>query len=120
MRTTKLGIGLFLLALSGIAAVRAADMVSASFTALRVYPNPWRADRHAHFLVTFDGLPAAATIRIYSLSGHAVKTLSSNADGKAFWDRTNQNGDTVASGIYLYTASYGDSHPIVGKLALIR
>jgi hypothetical protein len=95
-------------------------MVAASFSAVHVYPNPWRADRHAHFPVTFDGLPPQATVRLYSLSGHAVKTLVSDASGKVFWDRTNQDGDRVASGLYLYTASCADSKPIVGKLALIR
>jgi hypothetical protein len=120
MRIPRLLIGLLFLGLGVVAALQAADRVVASFAALRVYPNPWRADRHAHFFVTFDGLPANATLRLFALNGHAIKTLKADADGKAFWDRTNQNGDAVASGLYLYTASSGDIKPIVGRLTLIR
>lgn len=92
----------------------------ASMERARVYPNPWRSDRHANFHVTFDGLPAQANVKIFTLSGHQVRTLSADADGKALWDRTNSSGKAVASGIYLFLVSDSRGGETLGKLAIIR
>jgi flagellar hook assembly protein FlgD len=111
-------VGLCLGAFSGLHAV---GMVSSGpLSAGRVYPNPWRSDRHSSFQVTFDGLPANATIRLYTLSGQEVKTLSSGSNGLTQWDRTNKDGQTVASGIYFYSVSDTSGRVSLGKLAIIR
>jgi len=91
-----------------------------ALSAGRVYPNPWRADRHAHFHMVFDGLPARATLHLYTLSGQQIKTLVTDESGKALWDRTNGAGQSVASGVYLYTVADGAGRTSVGKLAIIR
>jgi hypothetical protein len=117
--------GLFMLALGlcfgALPWLNAVGLVaSGALSAGRVYPNPWRSDRHANFPVTFDGLPANATIRLYTLSGQEVKALGSNGGGQVQWDRTNKDGTAVASGIYFYSVSDASGRVSLGKLAIIR
>ncbi len=100
-------------------------LVSADFSQTRVYPNPWRKDKHATLNVTFDRLPLGSTVKIFTVSGHFVNTLTPTVD-TATWDLTNDQGDKVASGIYIYLITTGDSgssgngQRIRGKLGVIR
>jgi len=91
-------------------------------SAVQVYPNPWRSDKHAGKSVTFASLPSGSTVKIFTVSGHLIKTLGpqTSALGTASWDLTNDAGEKVASGIYLYliTDSQGDKGR--GKMAVIR
>ncbi len=72
-----------------------------------VYPNPYYAfnpaetNRFVRF-VTFNKLPAKATIRIFNLAGQLVRTLKKE-DPTQFlrWDLNNENNFPVASGIYV-------------------
>ena len=118
------GAGLLVAAILGMgfySAARANNLlVSPNVDTARVYPNPWRADRHANFQVTFEGLPSQTTVKIFTLSGHAVRTLTADASGKVDWDRKNSSGDFVASGVYLYLVADKNGHETLGKLAIIR
>ncbi len=49
---------------------------------------------------TFSNLPANSRLRIYTISGLLVKSITADATGVATWDATNQSGRMVASGIY--------------------
>src|SRR5581483_903623 len=102
--------GLLLLAgFIGGNAVDAAIMESAPITMhVSVYPNPWRVDRDSQEQVTFAGLAANSTVKIFTVSGQWVKTLPLSSD-KVSWDLTNDAGQRVASGIYLYVVKAGDS-----------
>ncbi len=95
------------------------SVVTFDLGSIRVYPNPWRADQHASVSITFDGLTDPATIKIFTEAGHHVKTLQSTS-GQATWDRTNDSGDRVASGLYLYLITNPQGQKSRGKLALIR
>jgi hypothetical protein len=98
------------------------SVVMSDFSAVRVYPNPWRSDRHAGTQVTFDHLPIGSTVKLYSVSGHFVAKATLTVDPTmAFWDLKTDKGDSVASGLYLYviTAS-GSSDKSRGKLVVIR
>ena len=86
----------------------------------RVYPNPWRADRNANIKVTFDQLSPGSTVKIFTLSGHHVKTLSAQNAGLSTWDMTNEPGDPVASGIYIYSIRDSQGNSVRGKLGVIR
>src|SRR5277367_2054151 len=100
-------------------------LVVADFSALRIYPNPWRKDKHNGIPMTFDRMPLNSTVKIFSISGHLVKTLIPNID-TATWDLTNDSGDKVASGIYVYLITTGDTgyggngQKVRGKLAVIK
>jgi hypothetical protein len=87
---------------------------------VRAYPNPWRADRHTGLGITFDGLLPNSTVKIFNLAAHWVRTLPL-ASGSAVWDRTNDAGQTVASGYYFYLVTTGnDRQTVHGKFAIIK
>jgi hypothetical protein len=93
-------------------------LVAADLSGVRVYPNPWRSDRHATQSITFDNLAMGATIKIMTLSGHHVKTLSANGD-VVRWDLKNESGEKAASGIYIYLIK-SQNEKRTGKLILIK
>ncbi|MGB2868683.1 MAG: T9SS type A sorting domain-containing protein [Bacteroidota bacterium] len=83
------------------------EVQKASAQRINVFPNPYYADqaqRGANFrsLVTFTSLPQRATIRIFNLAGHLVRTLRKDDASQYFdWDLTNEENWQVGSGIYL-------------------
>ncbi len=86
-----------------------------------VYPNPYRgAGPNGEQVVVFAGLPEQATIRIFTIQGTLVRRLDhQNSTGAARWDLTNDQGEAVASGVYLYSAvSSGET--VRGKFAIMR
>ncbi|MFH1897419.1 MAG: Ig-like domain-containing protein [Candidatus Desantisbacteria bacterium] len=86
------------------------------FSDLKIYPNPTTL---SHMRFDFSG---KATIKIFTLSGELVQTLT-DVDGtkatEAKWDLTNSDGQSVASGVYLYMISNTQGKRY-GKLAVIR
>lgn len=105
--------------LAGVAAY-AAVTASNPFSSLKVYPNPWRADQHGTMLIKFEGMPAASTVKLFTVSGHEVKAFAADSNGNAFWDRKNDSGDLVASGIYLFVITDSRGNDTSGKLAIIK
>lgn len=93
--------------------------VTSPFNDVKVYPNPWRRDRHNGMPWKIGGLPAGSEVKIYTLSGHLVKRLQSSA-GIATWDLTNESGKSVAAGVYLYVATDGHDGRTQGKFAIIH
>jgi len=85
----------------------------------RVYPNPWRSDKDSGLPVTFSGLTAGGTVKIFTVSGHKVREFD-NASGSVAWDLTNTSGDPVASGVYIYLITDGQGDKARGKVAIIR
>ncbi len=95
-------------------------LVQANLSAVRVYPNPWRSDRHAaNRTITFDNLTVNTSIKIFTTSGHHVKTLPT-ANTSVSWDLTNEIGDRVASGIYMYVMKAEDGSKKTGQVVLIK
>src|SRR5262249_16234997 len=74
------------------------SFVAPDLSGVQVRPSPWRSDLHGGHDLVFGNLPANSTIKIFSLDGRWVKTLS-NASGNFPWDLKNDNGTDVASGI---------------------
>lgn len=85
------------------------------------FPTPFRPSR-GHDRITFRGLTVNARIRIYTLSGRLVKTLS-KSDGAtqdaAWYPVADESGRSAASGVYVYVVE-GDSGRKTGKLMIIR
>jgi hypothetical protein len=94
-------------------------LVSADLAGVRVYPNPWRSDRHATRSITFDMLTVNTTIKIFTVSGNHVKTLPSSSTSTT-WDLTNESGDRVASGIYIYLMTTESGEKETGKVVIIK
>jgi len=96
------------------------NAVVSNGSAVRVYPNPWRADRHGRREMTFDQMSGGdRTVKIFTVSGHLVKELTVTA-GETRWDMTTESGDLAASGLYIYLASGDTGVAAKGKLAIIR
>ncbi len=82
-----------------------------------IYPQPVRAENKE---LIFAKLPQKAQIQIFNLNGILVKTLDQvNEYGGLHWDLTDQSGNHVASGIYLYRITDGKQDKI-GKLVIVR
>jgi len=94
---------------------------SAALTPLlpRIFPNPWRVDKHSAVPVTIDQITADSTVKIYTVSGHWVKTLANN-NGIATWDLTTDSGSKAASGLYFFTVKNPEGQSARGKFAIIR
>ena len=57
--------------------------------------------------IQFINLPYPSEVVIYTLSGDVVRKLQHNDPVKGYkdWDLTSNVGQTVASGLYLFSAS---------------
>ncbi len=84
-----------------------------------VYPNPyfeWEDTRaYRSGVITFSNLPEEVTIKIYTLSGVLIKTLTENDKTSITspfieWDMKNESGNRIANGVYLahVKTKYGD------------
>jgi hypothetical protein len=94
--------------------------VSASpLASVRVYPNPFKPNRGAD-TITFDQIPAGSTVKIFTVSARWVATVTADSMGKAHWNLTNNSGDKVASGIYLYLITDGQGDKTRGTLTVIK
>jgi hypothetical protein len=101
---------------------------------ITVVPNPYisssswerrslfttgRGDRR----LLFTHLPAQCTVRIYTVAGYLVKTLSkdSNAsDGSLAWDLVTDDGMDLAYGLYVYHVDAPGIGEHIGKFAVIK
>lgn len=93
-------------------------LVSTDLASARVHPNPFRAARGDQNVV-FDQMSANSTVKIFTVAGRWVKTLPAPS-GYVPWDLTNDSGDKVASGLYLYLVTDGQGNKTRGKFTLIR
>lgn len=82
------------------------------------FPNPFLGGTPE--TVTFTGLGQISTIRLYTTSGRLVREIHPPVGaGVVDWDLKNQDGEPVASGLYLYRITSGDS-TLTGKLGVVR
>jgi len=81
------------------------------------YPNPFNPSTQIQYAVPSD---ANVTIAIYDLMGRKVRTLvNGNVSAgyhTAMWNATNDLGQPVAAGMYIYTIS---SHDYVAKRKMV-
>jgi hypothetical protein len=84
----------------------------------RVYPNPWRADVHQGLGVSFQNLALRSLIKIFTVSGSWIKTIPAQ-DGAGEWDLTNQTGQPVQPGAYIYLITDG-RRTVEGKLKVLK
>ncbi len=93
---------------------------------IRVVPNPYvvtslfdpRENVHS---IKFMYLPERCTITIYTLSGVKVKEIE-HTDGTGIqnWDLTNEFGQDISFGVYVYHISLPDGKSKMGKIAILK
>ncbi len=93
-------------------------LVGENVVSVRVYPNPVRAARGDQAL-TFDQMPANSTVKIFTVSGRWVKTLSAPT-GSVAWDLRNDSGERVASGLYFHLVTDAQGNKTRGKFTVIK
>jgi len=104
--------------ISGMASSNADNSSPAVLSALYPnYPNPFNPSTTISFSLAN---PQFASLKIYNLKGQVVKTLLNSdldkGNHKAVWNGTDDSGQKVGSGIYLYRLEAGDyrqSHKMV-------
>ena len=82
-------------------------------------PGKTRGERRIYF----ENLPLKCTIRIFTLSGEHVKTIeheSTFENGREFWNLLNEDGFSVAYGIYFAHIDAPGIGEKIHKFALIK
>ncbi|MBE2279537.1 MAG: hypothetical protein IAE91_04030 [Ignavibacteriaceae bacterium] len=73
--------------------------------------------------IEFRNLTSYAEIRIYTLTGELVNTLTHDGNinsGVVSWDLRNSDKLEVAPGLYIYHVDAGEAGTFIGKFALIK
>ncbi|MCK5242887.1 hypothetical protein KAR34_10580 [bacterium] len=102
-------------------------------TEVRVFPNPWRGDIvRVQRRVVIENLTRDATVYIYTIDSRLVKEIPPGANedngrtnnpgnnGRAEWGLANQDGDPVASGVYVYVIKDPAGNFRRGKIAILK
>ncbi|MCP4567705.1 MAG: hypothetical protein GY841_09010 [FCB group bacterium] len=92
----------------------AAAVATDNIEEVLTYPNPFII-RHGTELVRF-GYTGNAEISIFTLAGEMVREIPVTG----VWDGRNEQGEPVASGVYLFTLTDRDGNVGRGKLLLVR
>jgi uncharacterized repeat protein (TIGR01451 family)/TQXA domain-containing protein len=106
--------------LNGLTGIKDKGSVPLSFNLAQNYPNPFNPST----IIRYD-LPSAGkvVIKIYDLLGKEVKTLVNEEKNagtfSAEWNARNNDGRSVASGIYLYKITTGNFVSIK-KMTLLK
>ena len=92
-------------------------VAAASFEPER-FGTSGRGDRR----LEFRAIPAAASVRIYTVRGQLVKTLVQDGStaGIVAWDLRTEDNLEVAGGLYIFQVDAGPLGQFVGKFAVIK
>ena len=103
--------------------------VTLTATCVLVKPNPYDPTK-GNLTFFGDGIvPGQTTIKIYTLNGELVRKIGTASifSGKNMeavpnfsWDGTNENGEQVTSGIYLYSFTTSSGFSQSKKLVLLK
>ena len=73
------------------------------------YPNPFNPTTQIKYDLPEDGL---VTINIYDVMGRSIKTLVNDNQSAGYrsvrWDATNNYGEEVSAGMYIYVIQAGE------------
>ena len=96
------------------------DPLPEQYALYQNYPNPFNPFTKIKFDVPEN---TNVTFRIFDISGKIVKTINLGMQGPGrehfFWDATNQSGETVSAGLYLYMVET-DNFTSVRKMLLLK
>lgn len=96
------------------------DVLPVTFSVAQNYPNPFNPTTTVSFYSPQAGY---AEVEVFNVLGYTVKRLLAGNVNAGYtevsWDGTNNSGDQVASGIYLYKVEINDEKQ-VRKMVLIR
>lgn len=113
------------------------ERIASALDGILVAPNPYRGSADWERLdyegrISFFNLPKRCTIYIHSITGELVDIMyhnvsgddspdpAGNETGGERWDMLTSNGQSIASGIYIYRVisdNYGEK---IGKFAIVK
>lgn len=97
----------------------AAVATKSSMSAIDLSPNPVYLSPHG--VLEIRGLTEESTIKVLSIYGKVVKQFPAQGGGRAFWDCTDGEGNSVATGIYIIVAHDRNGTQVASaKAAVIR
>lgn len=102
--------------------VGAVEPAQANLDHAHAFPSPFMPSR-GHTAITFSQLTANVTIRIYTLNGELVKEIFKRAPGidRIRWHPVqNEQGQDIASGVYLFVMESSEGQVKTGKLMVIK
>jgi len=103
----------------GTPAVVTFNTAKSDLSGAHCYPVPFKPSA-GHTKITFTELTKSVRIRIYTISGELVRTLTKSNGSKALeWNVRNSQGAVIDSGVYLYLIE-SPTQPKKGKLMIIR
>ena len=83
------------------------------------FPNPFIPSK-GHTTITFVNISSDSKIKIFTLTGDLVKTISAaGGTGQVSWDVKNEQGENLASGLYYYIIESSQDAK-KGKLVIVR
>ena len=90
-----------------------------NYDKLFVYPNPFKLDDNSE--LSIDGLMSNTTIKVLTVSGELIREFITPGGRIGFWDGKDENGNFVASGIYIIVAYDEEAENVATtKVAVIR
>lgn len=88
---------------------------------IAVSPNPFVPSRGHEVISFFGDAVAYSKIKIFDFSGELVKTLEErDGNDRLDWYAANENGEKLASGVYIWIAATQNGKQEKGKLAIIK
>ena len=89
---------------------------------LKIFPSPFLIPAHEKMIV--DGLMYNSSMKIMTLDGLVIRDINSSGisvDGdQLFWDGKNNNGEYVASGVYLLAITNNSGENTFSKITVIK
>jgi hypothetical protein len=90
--------------------------------AIAIYPNPYRmAEYEGGITIALGDVGDDLVVKVYDMFGGLVAELTGSGGdrGDVLWDLTNDDGKTVASGMYIATIDTGDE-VVTRKIMVIK
>jgi hypothetical protein len=90
------------------------------------YPNPMQGETYFTFNLWSSESAQKCTIKIYTVAGRLIKEISAQASvgfNQIYWDGRDNDGETMANGIYLYKLileDEGKTTTSIQKLAILK
>lgn len=94
-------------------------MIAQNLDDVVVYPNPFKPNR-GDTEIRFERLTENVTLRIYNIAGELVRIQEDITTGYFDWDATNDSGEKLASGVYLYVITNSEGRIRKGKISILK
>ncbi len=99
------------------------ELLPREYTLAQNYPNPFNPETTIEYSLAEGTVNISVHLEIYNILGQKVRTLVRDMHTAGFysvtWDGTNDLGNSVASGMYLYTLRAGEFRE-VKRMILLR